>query len=102
MSTTSLPLFETRREAHDQVTPKKKQVYDRILSFARHRGNWGFTADELAQEWQCPHNHTSPRISELVRRGELLATKRRRRTRAGSWACVFVIADLSTEGQRRG
>jgi hypothetical protein len=97
MSSTPLPLFETRRAAYARVSPTKQKTYDRILQFARDRGSWGFTADELVVAWGCDPNHSSPRVTELVKSGKLLATKRRRPTRTGSSACVLVLADLSPE-----
>jgi hypothetical protein len=93
-SRTSLPLFETRQAAHARVAPTKQQ-HDRILSFAHDRGPRRFTADELTAAWGCSHNHSSPRITELVKAGKLVATKRRRPTRTGGPACVLVLPEFS-------
>ncbi len=75
MSSTSLPLFDTRQAAHAKLTPSKQEVYARILGFARWRGQRGFTADELAAAWGCSHNHVAPRIPELKKLGQLVPTK---------------------------
>jgi hypothetical protein len=95
LPTTSLPLFETRREAFTRIAPTKQETYDRILLFARDRRSWGLTADEIALDWNCSHNHSSPRISELLKAGKLIATKRRRPTRTGSPATVFVLPEFA-------
>lgn len=97
-TSTSLPLFDTRQAAHARVSPRKQETYERIFRFARDRGSWGFTADELAVAWGCDHNHSSPRITELVKSGQLIATKRRRLTRTGSPACIFVLPEFSLNG----
>lgn len=88
-------LFDTRRAAHVRVTPRKQQVYAKILTFARERGRLGLTADELAQRWQCSHNHVAPRISELKKLGRLVQTTRTRLTRSGSPARVFVLPEFA-------
>lgn len=90
MATTSLPLFDTSSAAHARIAPAKAAIRKRILDFAIERGRRGFTADELAAAWNCSHNHSSPRIAELVADGQLIPTGERRRTRSGCTAHVFV------------
>ena len=97
MATTSLPLFDTQPAAHIQVRPRKRDTYARILTYAEQRGPRGFTADQAAVEFDCSHNHTSPRIGELVRAGELIITGRRRPTRSGCLARVFVARQFAQQ-----
>ncbi len=81
---------DARRDAHARQTREKKQkLYEEILEFAHGRG--GFTADELAESWDCSPNHVAPRISELLKLGKLVETGARRKTRSGAWAAVLNI-----------
>jgi hypothetical protein len=97
MATTSLPLFDTRLASHAHVRPSKQDTYARVLAYAELCGSRGFTADEVAVDFGCNHNHTSPRIGELVRTGELIITGRRRPTRSGCLARVFVAKQFPQE-----
>jgi hypothetical protein len=97
MATTSLPLFDTQLAAHAQVRPSKRDTYARILTYAEQCGPRGFTSDEAAVDFDCSHNHMSPRIGELVRSGELIITGRCRPTRSGCLARVFVARQFPTQ-----
>jgi hypothetical protein len=96
-ASTSLPLFDTREAAHAQVRPSKRANYARILDYAAQCASRGFTADEVAVDFGCSYNHTSPRIGELVRAGELIVTGRRRRTRSGCLARVYVAKQFAQQ-----
>ena len=82
--------LDTRRDAHARVEPTKAETCARIILFAIGRGTSGLTADELAEAWNCSHNHVAPRISELKASGLLVETDDTRLTRAGSRARVLV------------
>jgi hypothetical protein len=86
---------DTRNAAHDRVQPTKSEVWARILSFAASQGTVGLTADELADLWQCSHNHVAPRISELYDSGDLVVTDERRPTRTGCLARVYVAKQFA-------
>lgn len=92
--------FDTRRAAHTRIEPTKAETCDRIMVFAAGRGAYGLTADEVAENWQCVHNHVAPRISELKLSGLLVETKRTRRTRAGSHARVLVATQFAEDESR--
>lgn len=93
---TSLPLpFDTRRAAHARVGPTKERSYQRILNFGHARRHYGFTADELAAIWNCDLNHVAPRVSELAKQRKLIDSGRRRRTRSGSPARVYVLPEFA-------
>lgn len=95
MTSTTLPLFDTRHAAHARILPSKQEMQGRILAVGRQLGRFGFTADELAQRWNCSHNHVAPRISELKKLNRLVATSRTRLTRSGSPARVFVLPEFA-------
>ena len=97
MICTPLPLFDIREAAHAQVQPTAQQTRARIMAYARQCGSRGLTADEVAVDFDCSHNHNSPRIGELVRAGELIITGRRRQTRSGCLARVFVAKQVAQQ-----
>ena len=101
MTSTSLPLpFDTRGAAHSRIAPTREQTCKLILQFARVRGAYGLTADELSAAWGCSHNHVAPRISELKRAGLLAWARRTRPTRTGSPAQVYVLPEFAPERHR--
>ena len=89
--------FDTRREALRRVATTIQETQAEILRFAFDRGPFGITADETAEHFDCDHNHTSPRISELLKRELLRHTGQTRPTRAGSSAAVLVHFEFAKE-----
>lgn len=77
--------------AHASVQPTKPETYRRILAYGKSCGLRGFTVDELAAEWGVDHNHVAPRVTELFQAGELILTEKRRPTRSGCLARVFIV-----------
>ena len=68
---------------------KLRQVYDVIAD----RGAHGATADEVGEILGWSHQSYSPRVSTLKRDGRIVATWRRRKTRAGNDAEVLVTPE---------
>lgn len=62
-----------------------------VLAFIASRGSHGATPDEIAVAFQCDHNHTSPRVTELASVGLIERTSLRRPTRKGRMAGVYVL-----------
>lgn len=89
------PPLDTRMAAHHRIEPTKRQTCDLIMQFAIVRGAYGFIPDELADLWQCTHNHVAPRITELKAAGLLVKTASCRLTRAGSLARVLVARQFN-------
>lgn len=56
----------------------------------------GMTCDEFMNRTGMPHQSASPAFTALVRRGLLMRTDRRRETRTGSKAAVYVAVDPGT------
>ena len=92
MSTTSFLLFDTRRAAHERVKPKQAAMEAQVLADVIAQGNHGATADEIAQRFGRSVLSVRPRVSELAKRGQLVATDRTRQTPLGSPATVYVAA----------
>ena len=93
--------MNTQTQAFVRIQPAAEQTRATIMVFAMNRGPYGLTADEVSETWHCPHNHTSPRIVELVRTGELVPAGRRRPTRAGRLAEVYVAAKFASSAADR-
>ncbi len=89
MNSPLLP-FDTRLAAHARIASTKQEVCARILRLAYERGAFGIIPDEVAEAFGCNHNHTSPRISELLKAGLLVDTGRTRPTRSRSPAKVLI------------
>lgn len=64
-----------------------------VLSFFGSRGERGATPDEVAEHFDCAHNTTSPRVTELAQLGYIVRTNERRKTRSGRAAGVYRIVD---------
>jgi len=77
-------------EANKRVAPSKSETRNAIYAWALKRGEFGITADECAEAFECSHNHTSPRITELRALKLLVPTEKKRKTRTGSPARVLV------------
>lgn len=68
----------------------------RVLAYIGNAGTRGLTCDEFMQATNMPHQSASPAFTALVRRGLLLRTDRRRETRTGSKAAVYIAVDPGT------
>src|SRR4051812_35023381 len=95
--TPSTGAIDTREAAHASIIPAKRKIYAEILRFATEQRVRGLIADELAAAWECSHNHVAPRIRELADSGELIDSGRRRPTRTGRSARVFVLPEFAEE-----
>ena len=71
-----------------------QKVNDRRLVFGyiREAGAYGHTLDEIAVLLDRGVNCLSGRLTELRKRGQIVATDRTRPTRTGSQARVYVVA----------
>jgi hypothetical protein len=63
-----------------------------VLNFIQSQNVLGATADEVAAAFGSSHNHVAPRITELKKRGLIVATPYRRKTRSGASASVMVAS----------
>ncbi len=77
-------------EANRRIAPSKSETRNAIYAWALTLGEYGLTADECAEHFDCSHNHVAPRITELRALKLLIPTERKRKTRTGSPARVLV------------
>lgn len=76
--------------AHQRVALEKDRAL--VYGYIKAAGRFGMTLDELSIVLDRAPNRISGRFSELKKRGEIVATEQRRKTRTGSWAQVYVVA----------
>jgi len=71
----------------DETTPYlRRRVFDYISA----RGAEGATCDEVEGALDMRHQTASPRVNELAGRGAIVDSGRRRKTRSGRSAAVYV------------
>jgi hypothetical protein len=65
----------------------------KVLNYIQAMGPKGATCDEVEETLQLKHQTASARIRELVIDDKLIDTGRRRKTRSGSSARIYVLVD---------
>ena len=78
----------TSEEAAASIAPEQRRLQDRVLAVLRDFPN-GLTADEVANYLDRSELAIRPRLSELLRLGEIDKTERRRRNRSGRFAAIY-------------
>lgn len=69
----------------------------KVWALLRERGEYGATDQELQDALGLPSNTQIPRRWELVNAGDVIASKRTRKTRAGRRATVWVLREHAPE-----
>jgi plasmid stabilization system protein ParE len=90
---------DTSREAREQNAPRAQAQRDAILAFIHRRGTQGATCDEAEVELGIPHQTCSARFYDLKEQpprgtGQIATFGEVRKTRTGSRAIVYVVAEL--------
>jgi hypothetical protein len=80
----------TSREAADAIKPDASELRRRVLAYLRGRGEDGATDEEMQTGIPMPANTERPRRCELVEMGSVVDSGRKRRTRSGRNAVVWV------------
>lgn len=82
---------DTSADAATSMKGKAGAIRLEVLAFIRRRGDAGATADEVQVALSLTHQTGSARVSELANKFELIEDSgRRRKTRSGSKAAVYV------------
>lgn len=85
---------ETSAEAARKVEPRLETIRGRVLAYFRSCGARGSTDDQAVETFGAEHHNTiAPRRTELVKLGLIIKTCRRRETRNGGSAAVWVAAE---------
>lgn len=80
--------------AHDSIVIDKARVRRQIITWVSQRGDVGATSDEVERALGLPHQTVSARFSEAKVSGDLIDTGRRRPTRSGRQAAVYIVPTL--------
>jgi hypothetical protein len=81
---------ERSEAANAAVEPHKARLRDLVLRRISAAGGQGATLDEVCEALAKPPNALSGRIVELRARGRIVDSGRRRPTRSGSMAAVWI------------
>jgi hypothetical protein len=82
---------DTSREAAETGRASAAVWRSRVLTMFLSRAD-GFTADELCVWFGVQHNTIAPRVCELSQSGQIVDGNKRRKTRSGKSAAVYVAA----------
>jgi predicted transcriptional regulator len=69
----------------------------KVLDFIRSRDHYGATADECLVQLGLTHQNGSARVSTLAQKGLIIRSYRKRITRSGRKAFVYVAAGFARE-----
>jgi len=95
MTTAPLPPHnntDTSLAAAESMRGRARTDENRVRSAFQAYGPDGLTADEVQDLLSLSHQNGSARVSTLARRGEIVDSGRRRKTRTGRTARVYVWA----------
>lgn len=83
---------QTSRDAAVSMKEAAQSYEAKVLDFIRRQGTWGATADEVQGALRLSHQNGSARVSTLAKKGLIVRTGRKRVTRSGRKAFVYVAA----------
>ncbi len=89
MRPTSLEAYQSVRE---KLSPQERAVFREICESDR-----GMTGDELVVRLEWVPGVISARIRGLVKKGHIIETTERRKTRSGCWATVWGLPSTVEE-----
>lgn len=94
----------TSDKAAEQIAEFAPVQEQRVLDFIRSRGTYGATDDEGEVALAMLAQSYTPRRGRLADRGLVVATARRRPTRTGRTACVWMAVEAgdACEASRKG
>jgi hypothetical protein len=88
----------TSREAAESMRDVAGGYEAKVLDFIRSRDHYGATADECLVQLGLTHQNGSARVSTLAQKGLIIRSYRKRITRSGRKAFVYVAAGYEKEG----
>jgi hypothetical protein len=80
---------ETRREAFESIDPSHLRT--KVLDSIRASGRAGRTCDEVEEMLAMSHQTASARVNELAKLALIVDSGRKRKTRSGRGATVWVV-----------
>ncbi len=88
---------DTSKEAAESMAGAAPGYEADVLRFIRCSEGYGATADECLVWLKLSHQNGSARVSELAKKGLIVKAGRRRKTRSGRNAEVYVAAVFARE-----
>ncbi len=85
---------DTSREAAESVRVDARTYRGMVLAYLRGRGREGSTTDEAEVALGLRHQTCSPRFRELADAAFIIETARKRKTRSGRNAKVYVAIEF--------
>jgi hypothetical protein len=85
------PKSDTSREAAEQIRPQAANLRESVLRAMLKTPGEGATAEEIEELTGLAGNTVRPRLIELVERGQIAKTDRKRATRSGRNAVIYVV-----------
>jgi len=93
---------DTSQEAAGNIAPHTPGLRSTVYAALCKRGAYGATDQELQDELQLPSNTEVPRRWELVKQRLVVASGKKRRTRSGCPAIVWVLPEFAPNTPRLG
>ena len=87
----------TSREAAESMRNVAGGYEAKVLDYIRQTDRNGATADEVLHALGLTHQNGSARVSTLAKKGLIIKTARKRLTRSGRRAYVYVAAIFARE-----
>jgi hypothetical protein len=85
---------ETSREAAIAIAPNASAIREQVYAFIAKAGSLGTTDEEIQERMALAPNTARPRRVELVTAGRVRDSGRRRNTRSGRQAVVWVAVGV--------
>lgn len=85
---------DTSRAAYQTAATGNNEA--RVLAFVQSAGAHGATCDEAIERLSLAHQSASPAFTALEKAGKILRTDRRRETRTGAKAAVYIFTEPGT------
>ena len=82
---------DTSVAAYEWVRDSLPAARQRVFELIEAAEPFGLTCDQVEQLLQKPHQSVSARMTELKRDGHIVDSRKRRPTRTGSTARVYVV-----------
>lgn len=81
----------TSEAAARSMDAQLNELQNLVLNLVRAAGGAGVTCDEVEARLNLRHQTASARINELVRKGKIVDAGKRRKTRSGRAATVWIV-----------
>lgn len=92
---------DTSEAAAKSMEPSAGSYEAMVRDFVFQRKRYGATADEVLAALSLTHQNGSARVSTLKKKGILVPTERRRKTRSGRHAVVLIHKEFANKREKQ-